>query len=138
MKFLIVISLLLSSSVFAAEKLIVDTKVSGSFPGDRVESRFVVDETTGEGSVTVKVTKIHTQKPGGPSSYHVIFNKNFPVEGLSLHADRLVFAAEAGDVLCGTMKKSRILGIKRMKLSGNCKLSNKLSKKQLTVKLITK
>lgn len=140
MKTFLVSFVMLTSVAFGAETTLLKTKVSGSSSVNKIESRFVIDDVTGEGSVAVKVSRRQSGKPGagGPVIYRALFNKTVKVEGLSLLGDKLVYAGEEGDVECGTLGESRVFKVPTIYLSGNCSIVSKIVKKELTVKLITK
>lgn len=148
MKKLIIAALALSaSSVFAAQVVVMDTEVRLHRETDhKVISKFYVDQQTGQGFVKASVLERRVLNRGRGDrniQYVEIFSNTEEVPGLMMFEDKLVYQAPEGEVVCGTMKDSRILRIPTLYLSGACKLSNSLVKtraktRQLTVTLTTK
>ena len=138
MKKLITLILMSSTAAFASEVTVLNTTLNRAAIQNRVETSFQVNQTTGEGLVKVRVTKQYSPRPTSPSMTVEIYNAAIPVEGLSLHGDRLVFAAATGDVECGTLGESRVFKKPTIYLSGNCELVSKIQKKKLSVVLKTK
>lgn len=151
MKKLMIASLILGASLAqAAEVTVLEANVRGLetyYP--RVHTQFYMDQTTGDGFAKVAVVE---DRPYMDWSYNrgghrvpehrtrsvVVFQETVKIDGLMLMDDKVIYHGEDGDVDCGTMGVSRIFRRPTIYLSGNCKLSGKMSRNQLTLKLKTK
>lgn len=165
MKKLLLASLILGTSlVHAATITVLETMVVGARSNDNVDTRFQLDTTTGQGSVKVTVTteEYDTWNGGGwngggwggCSPYggciprpiptpipriRTLFTDTVEVAGLSLMGDRVVYAAETGDIECGTFGYSNVLRIPTIYLNGNCTTRGTLDRRgNLKVTMITK
>ncbi|MES2526352.1 MAG: hypothetical protein V4598_04670 [Bdellovibrionota bacterium] len=110
-------------------------------------AKFQVDKTTGEGSVSVSVSEMRWTDFGGgydqwgrwyPNRVNmpvVIFSDSVNVEGLSLHGDQVIYAGRDGDVNCGRLGQSSVLRRPTIYLTGNCKLTTKITGTWSTARL---
>jgi hypothetical protein len=73
---------------------------------------------------------------------NTILSNKVKIEGVTMNGDDVIYQGAEGDVVCGTMGRSRVFRVPTFYLSGNCSLQGKISElggvKQLTVKLIVK
>ena len=150
MKKLILAFLVLSVSiVHAAEVTILEAEVPRleSF-NTMVDSRFQMNQSTGEGFVQVTVTENRPQWGGGHYDQWgrhyphrtempvVVFQDTVKVDGLMLMNDEVVYHGTEGDVICGKMGLSRIFKRPTIYLNGNCKLTGRLSGRTFQKKVI--
>ncbi len=141
MKTLILAFLVLSVSiVHAAEVTVLEAEVPRleSF-NTMVDSRFQMNQSTGEGFVRVTVTENRPHWGGGhydqwgrhfPHRTEIpvlVFQDTVKVDGLMLMNDEVVYHGAEGDVVCGKMGLSRIFKRPTIYLNGNCKLTGRLS-----------
>lgn len=158
MKKLLALLVLSTSLAHAAEVTVLEAELMQTSSTDMVDTRFQVDRTTGEGKVTVTVSRQeynHFPEYPGPMGCDMygrcypnqwnrmpvivtVFDKTVAVEGLALHGDRVIYAAAEGDVDCGKLGVSRVLRKPTIFLTGNCKLNGKIRGHKLTVTLKTK
>jgi len=157
MKFMILLSFFsLTSLLHASEITILEsrlTRIENSYQS--VNTRFQVNQTTGQGFVEVTVVEErytwghHYPGPGypGPGGRHpipqsvptVIYQQKVAVEGLMLMGDKLIYHGTSEDVDCGTLGVSRIFKRPTIYLTGNCKLTGRVDRRNnLSVTLITK
>lgn len=141
MKKLIVSLLALSmSSAFAADIQIMDTELPLiNASQSSATAKFQVDKTTGEGSVSVSVSEMRWTDFGGgydqwgrwyPNRVNmpvVVFTGSEKVEGLTLMGDQVIYAGAEGDVNCGRLGQSSVLRRPTIFLTGNCKLTTKIT-----------
>ena len=154
-KFLFSALILATSIVNAAEVTVLDTEVPLLQTFDTfVDTRFHMDQTSGEGFVKVTVSENRIEYNGGYYDHMgrwyptrttvpvVVFQETVKVDGLNLIEDQVIFQAEEGEVNCGKMGVSRIFKKPTIYLNGNCKLSGKITGKwersRVVVKLKTK
>lgn len=129
-----------SATAFAATVEIMEANLPMMSTYDAsVDARFQMDTRSGEGSVVVTVTEMRWQDMGGyydqwgrwyPNRVNMpvtVFKDTVKVEGLSLHGDQVIYAGEEGDVNCGRLGQSTVLRRPTIYLTGNCKLSGKIS-----------
>ena len=156
MKLMILVGLFsLTSMLYASEVTILEsslTRVQNSY--QTVNTRFQVNQTTGQGFVEVTVLENrytwnhHYPGPGrGGRHPHpmpqpvptVIYQNKVAVEGLMLMGDKLIYRDVDKDVDCGTLGLSRIFKRPTIYLTGNCKLTGKVDRRRnLSVTLMTK
>lgn len=157
MKFLSVALLALTTTAFAAEMTILDVAAPELSRSDIVSTKFKMDKTTGEGSADITVSReipapwtgggwtsctpyggcLPPQVPRLPE-IRLMFKENVAIEGLSLMGDRIIFASDAGDIDCGSLRNSPVLRVPTIYLSGKCRLSGMVKAGRLTVKFKTK
>ncbi len=122
-KALLVSCLILSFSAIAAEVAVMEVDVVRLRSSDELNTRILVDSSTGEGSVELKVQRRHVRHVrhhgGGNETVTTILRKSAKVEGLYLEGDKLIFHG----VECGTYGVSRIFRIPTLYLSGKCDTS---------------
>ncbi len=127
-------------SAFAADIQILDADLPTISSYDaQVDARFQMDTTTGEGSVVVTVSEMRWTNMGG---YYDQWGRYYPrnvrmpvlvmkdsvkVEGLALHGDQVIYAGAEGDVNCGRLGLSTVLRRPTIFLTGNCKLSGRVT-----------
>ena len=164
MKKLLIATMILGSAFAqAATVTVLETTVLTARSGDRIDDRFYIDTTTGQGSVTVTVTREEynpwdNQWPGGGwtnctpyggciprpmprpmPTIRTIFDTKVEVTGLALHGDRIVYAGTNGDVECGTFGYSSVLRRPTIYLSGKCTLNSYIDRDgRLTTTMTTK
>ena len=140
MKKFIALLVLSMASAFAAEVQIMDEALPMMTTfNSTVDARLQVDKTTGQGSVAVTVTEQRWTDmgtmcdqwgrcyPNRVNMPYIVFSKSVDVEGLALHGDQVIYAGEAGDVNCGRLGESSVLRRPTIYLSGNCKLTGKVT-----------
>lgn len=156
MKYFTLALLALSTAAFAADMTILDVEAPLLSRTDSVSTKFKIDKTTGEGSADISVVReIPAPWTGGGwtsctpyggcipqppriPEMRVMFEQNVVIENLALHGDRIIFASDAGDVDCGSLRMSPVLRIPTIYLSGNCRLSGMINAGRLTVTFKTK
>ena len=73
---------------------------------------------------------------------NTILTNKVKIAGVTMNGDDVIFQGADGDVVCGTMGRSRVFRVPTFYLSGNCKLVGSISDvngvKNLTVKFIAK
>jgi hypothetical protein len=154
--FILAVFALASICAHAGEVTVLEAELSNYAYARAVsEARFFMDTTTGEGFVKAQVYEERfSDFPGNtwcsydrygnciphrqmPAPVQVlVYAKTQKVEGLMLMGDQAVYQGEQGNVVCGTMKPSRILKVPTLYLSGNCKLNSKIVKNGMNSKLI--
>jgi hypothetical protein len=140
MKFIVALLALGLSSAFAADIQIMEAALTHVSAYDtQVEARFQMDKTTGEGSVVVNVTEMRWTTMGGycdqwgrcyPQRVNMpvtVMRESVKVEGLALHGDQVIYAGAEGDVNCGRLGQSSVLRRPTIFLTGNCKLSGRVT-----------
>lgn len=147
MKKFIVLALALVSSVAAASEVVTVLEADLSVaPYERtsVDTRFYIDQTTGEGFAKVSVAgtryiyqdycdydhygRCFPRNRGPIPVQYPIYENTVKIEGLMLMGDKVVFHGANGDVECGTMGESRVFRIPTLYLSGKCDLQGRLSR----------
>ncbi len=139
-KFIVSLLALSMSSAFAADIQIMDAELPLiNSNQSSATAKFQVDKTTGEGSVSVSVSEMRWTDFGGgydqwgrwyPNRVNmpvVVFTGSEKVEGLSLVGDQVIYAGAEGDVNCGRLGQSSVLRRPTIFLTGNCKLSAKIT-----------
>lgn len=159
-KFILGALVMAASVVNAAEVVVLEANLPNNI-GARtlVDTKFYMDTKTGEGFVKATVSeerydyfprtwctydpyyRCHTRTVPQPTQY-TIFSDKVKVDNLVLMGDDAVYQGEEGNVVCGTMGKSRVFKVPTLYLSGNCKLSHSIryenGNRKLTVTLKTK
>lgn len=116
--------------VNAAEVTVLETELYTGMDSFNtfVQSKFYMDQQTGEGYVKVSVIEEYSfpMDPRDPwnrnRSFRQIFQDTVRVEGLELVGDKVIFNSPEGEVECGTMGVSRVFKRPTIYLSGNCDL----------------
>lgn len=74
--------------------------------------------------------------------YNTVLTDKVKIEGITMNGDDVIYQGNNGDVVCGTMGKSRVFRVPTFYLSGKCNLDGKVTiqngQKVLVVKFITK
>jgi hypothetical protein len=140
MKFIVALLALTIGSAFAAEIQVMDAALPTISSYDaQVDARFQMNTTTGEGSVVVAVTEMRWTTMGGfcdqwgrcypqrVNMPYTVMRDSVKVEGLALHGDQVIYAGADGDVNCGRLGESTVLHRPTIYLTGNCKLSGRVT-----------
>jgi hypothetical protein len=156
-KFLVAFLVLASMAVNAAEVVVLEAELPViNRAGALVDTRFYMDLKTGEGFVKAAVSEqrytdfpgntwcsydqwgrcIPNQRPFPTPIQVLVFSDTVKVEGLMLMGDQAVYTGAEGNVICGTIKPSRILKVPTLYLSGNCDLDGKIVKNGNNSKLV--
>lgn len=169
MKTVIIASLVLASTAFAqaSDVTVLTTNLPATRGYTSVDTKFYIDTDMKEAFAKINVDEqvtIYVQDcsgggyygPGypGPSypgrycrtvpqtSYRNILSDKVKIEGMTMNGDDVIYQSAAGDVVCGTMGKSRVFRIPTFYLSGKCDLVGKIFNEngvnKLSVKFITK
>ena len=76
------------------------------------------------------------------TQYRNILSDKVKIEGMTMNGDDVIYQSAEGDVVCGTMGRSRVFRIPTFYLSGKCDLVGKIFNEngvnKLSVKFITK
>ncbi|MBY0515441.1 MAG: hypothetical protein K2P81_00930 [Bacteriovoracaceae bacterium] len=72
------------------------------------------------------------------TQYRSILTDKVKIEGMTMNGDDVIFQGAEGDVVCGTMKKSRVFRVPTLYLSGKCDLNGTIRNNMLTVTFRTK
>ena len=76
------------------------------------------------------------------TQYRSILSDKVKIEGMTMNGDDVIYQSAEGDVVCGTMGKSRVFRIPTFYLSGKCDLVgtiyNENGVSKVSVKFITK
>ena len=169
MKKMILASLVLASTVFAqaAEVTILSTNIPPTRGLTRVETKFYIDTDMKEGFAKFMVEEQYTTYvricnggPGYPgprptprpypgycrtipqTQYRTILTDKVKIEGMTMNGDDVIYQGAEGDVVCGTMGRSRVFRVPTFYLSGKCDLDGRVVRvagaNQLTITLKTK
>jgi hypothetical protein len=165
MKTVIIASLVLASTAFAqaSEVTILARNVPATRGYTKVNTKFHVDmkEAFAKISVNEEVTvyvrncNYGPKNPRYPQPYHgrycqtypqtqinTIFSDKVKIEGMTMNGDDVIYQDAEGDVVCGTMGRSRVFRVPTFYLSGKCDLVGKIMTQnvvqKLTVKFVTK
>lgn len=158
MKKFVLLSCFISTCTLAESVKVLEVQIPEASQSDKATKTFRIDETTGEGSIDVKIEHLEweTTQDLSPVScyptscvpnhgidihpvYKTIFTERVQVEGLMVHGDRFIYSGKSGDVNCGKLKQSRVFKTPTIHLNGKCKISSKLDRKgNLSVNLNTK
>ena len=69
---------------------------------------------------------------------NTVLTNKVKIEGVTMNGDEVIFQGADGDVVCGTMGRSRVFRVPTFYLSGNCSLSGKISLENGVQKLTVK
>ncbi len=142
---------LASSMAQAAEVVVLEAELPVVARGrEFASSKFQMDTKTGEGfvktTVTEEVTVWTTETwctpqfcQSGPVARTVtnqIYSGSAKIANLVLMGDDAVYQGEEGNVVCGTMKPSRIFRVPTLYLSGKCKLETQVLRSNLEAKVV--
>lgn len=134
-KILLTLLLLTTSFAEAGVTTILDEAVPGLGNAfTTVDTRFHMDQTTGQGFVKVLVQEQHDIFtphctphtgcfPRRIPRWVTVFSKTVQVDGLMLMDKKVMYQAPEGEVQCGTMGLSRVFRIPTIFLNGNCRLN---------------
>ena len=153
MKTLALALMLISTSALANEvTLLVKTlPITRGLPS--VSSKFSIDTDMKEGFAKVLVTEQYIEYvqrcnggyPSGPicTTYpetrtNTVLTEKVKIEGMTTNGDDVIYQGTEGDVLCGTMKLSRVLRVPTLYLTGKCVLESRISNNSVVVKFKTK
>jgi hypothetical protein len=153
MKTLALALMLISTSALANEvTLLVKTlPITRGLPS--VSSKFSIDTDLKEGFAKVLVTEQYIEYvqrcnggyPSGPicttypeTRYNTVLTEKVKIEGMTTNGDDVIYQGTEGDVLCGTMKLSRVLRVPTLYLTGKCVLESRISNNSVVVKFKTK
>lgn len=131
MKSLIVcLTLITSMGAMASEIKVLE--LTGRNARGTIRTRFEVNLQDATAGVSAKASRI----VGGKNRYRVFNTFEAAVAELSMNGKNLEFNKDGQNVVCGTMKISRIFKIPTLKLSGRCNLVTKRLKGKAVVTLI--
>lgn len=153
MKTLALALMLISTSALANEvTLLVKTlPITRGLPS--VSSKFSIDTDMKEGFAKVLVTEQYIEYvqrcnggyPSGPicttypeTRYNTVLTEKVKIEGMTTNGNDVIYQGTDGDVLCGTMKLSRVLRVPTLYLTGKCVLESRISNNSVVVKFKTK
>jgi len=153
MKTLALALMLISTSALANEvTLLVKTlPITRGLPS--VSSKFSIDTEMKEGFAKVLVTEQYIEYvqrcnggyPSGPicttypeTRYNTVLTEKVKIEGMTTNGNDVIYQGTDGDVLCGTMKLSRVLRVPTLYLTGKCVLESRISNNSVVVKFKTK
>ncbi len=153
MKTLALALMLISTSALANEvTLLVKTlPITRGLPS--VSSKFSIDTEMKEGFAKVLVTEQYIEYvqrcnggyPSGPicttypeTRYNTVLTEKVKIEGMTTNGNDVIYQGTEGDVLCGTMKLSRVLRVPTLYLTGKCVLESRISNNSVVVKFKTK
>ena len=153
---MIIFILVISANVFAESITVLETRVPRTTFRSNANAKFFMDSTTGEGSAKVSVTDWEYRRPfPGPVRCDrygrcfperrqpiptpiSLYNKTVVIRGLNLVNKQMIYSSSNGDINCGRLGSSRVLGRATLYLTGNCKLETTLNQDNLTVNLTVK
>ena len=161
MKTLIIASLVLVSSAFAqaSDVTILSTNLPATRGYTSVDTKFIVDTEMKEAfakiNVDEQVTVMVRDCSGGhgPSprrycrtipqtQYRTLFSDKVKIEGMTMNGDDVIYQSAEGDVVCGTMGRSRVFRIPTFYLSGKCDLVGSIVREnggnKVSVRFVTK
>lgn len=164
MKSVLIASIVLASmaSALASEVTVLTTNLPASRGHTSVDTKFYIDTDMKEAFAKINVDEqvtIYVQDcsggygPGYPypgnycrtvaqTSYRNILSDKVKIEGMTMNGDDVIYQSAEGDVVCGTMGRSRVFRIPTFYLSGKCdlvgKIVNENGMNMLTVKFVTK
>ena len=154
MKSLILALALVTTSAFAEEITLLSTTTPITRGFQSVSSKFSIDTDMKEGFAKIVVSEQYTVYvrrcdgggyPHGPicstypeTQYRTVLTEKVKIEGITMNGDDVIFQGAEGDVLCGTMKLSRVFRVPTLYLTGKCELESRIRNNTLTVKFITK
>ncbi len=72
------------------------------------------------------------------TQYRSILTDKVKIEGMTMNGNDVIFQGAEGDVVCGTMKNSRVFRIPTLYLTGKCELNGTIRNNMLTVTFRTK
>lgn len=172
MKSFMIASLVLASSAFAqaSNVTILETKLPATRGYTTVDTKFYIDTDMKEAFAQISVDEQVTvyvrdcnygpsypgpRGPRYPQPYPGRYCQTYPqtrintvltdkvkIEGMTMNGDDVIYQGAEGDVVCGTMGRSRVFRVPTFYLSGKCDLVGKIVKVNgsdlLTVKFVTK
>lgn len=148
-KFILSCLLLICATAQAAELTVFESELPALRGRAMVETKFFVDTQTKEVFAKINVSDEelvyypHTCQwgPGYPGGHwgpgpipgricrpmptpvrFTLINETVRIENLILVGDKVTYEGASGDVVCGTMKPSRIFKVPTLYLSGKCEL----------------
>lgn len=71
------------------------------------------------------------------TQYRTILSDRVKIEGMTMNGDDVIYQDVNGDVVCGTMGRSRVLRVPTLYLSGKCNLNANIYRNFLTINLNT-
>ena len=168
MKTLIIASIVLASSAFAqaSDVTILSTNLPATRGYTSVDTKFIVDTEMKEAFAKINVDEQVTVMvrdcsggygPGprpGPSypgrycrtipqtQYRTLFSDKVKIEGMTMNGNDVIYQSAEGDVVCGTMGRSRVFRIPTFYLSGKCDLVGSIVREnggnKVSVRFVTK
>ena len=170
MKTLIIASVVLASSAFAqaSDVTILSTNLPATRGYTSVDTKFFVDTEMKEAFAKINVDEQVTvmvrdcsggygpgPRPGpGPgypgrycrtipqTQYRTLFSDKVKIEGMTMNGDDVIYQSAEGDVVCGTMGRSRVFRIPTFYLSGKCDLVGSIVREnggnKVSVRFVTK
>ena len=168
MKTLIIASLVLASSAFAqaSDVTILSTNLPATRGYTSVDTKFIVDTEMKEAFAKINVDEQVTVMvrdcsggygpgprpgPGYPgrycrtfpqTQYRTLFSEKVKIEGMTMNGDDVIYQSAEGDVVCGTMGRSRVFRIPTFYLSGKCDLVGSIVREnggnKVSVRFVTK
>jgi hypothetical protein len=150
-KFMLAAFVIVASVAQAAEVVVLEAELPVVARGrEFATSKFHMDTKTGEGfvktSVTEEVTVWTTETwcnaqfcQSGPiarTSVNQVLAETTKIANLVLMGNDAVYQGAEGNVVCGTLKPSRIFRVPTLYLSGNCKLETQIMRSGLSGKLV--
>ena len=133
MKFLALL-LLTISSAFAGETVIFQAKLSSLPSYDLMDTLYNFEHAPQVRAWVVMEDQDMSDHP----SYDRVFSEFFPIEGLSLENDKLIYRGSEGEILCGEMGVGRIIRRPHMILNGRCVLTSRYAGDDLQIIFITR
>jgi hypothetical protein len=169
MKTVIIASLMLAAtaSAFASDVTVLTTNLPATRGYTSVDTKFYIDTEMKEAFAKINVDEQITiyvrdcsgggyNGPGYPgpgypggycrtvpqTQYRNILSDKVKIEGMTMNGNDVIYQSAMGDVVCGTMGRSRVFRIPTFYLSGKCDLVGKIFNEngvnKLSVKFITK
>ncbi len=150
-KFMLAALVVVASVAQAAEVVVLEADLPVVARGrEFATAKFLMDTKTGEGfvkaSVTEEVTIWTTETwctpqfcqsgPVARTSVDQVYAGSTKIANLVLMGDDAVYQGAEGNVVCGTMKPSRIFRVPTLYLSGKCKLETQILRTGLSGKLV--
>jgi hypothetical protein len=150
-KIMLAALLLVASAAQAAEVVVLEANLPVVSRGrEFVSTKFHMDTKTGEGFVKATVIEEVTiwinetwctpqfcqTRPVPQTTISQIFVDTKKIEDLVLMGDQAVYQGTDGNVVCGTMRPSRIFRVPTLYLSGNCSLESKIERSGVAAKLV--
>ena len=135
-------------------KFFVDTEMKEAFAKINVDEQVTVmvqDCSGGYGPGPRPYPGPRYPGPGYPgrycrtipqTQYRTLFSDKVKIEGMTMNGDDVIYQSAEGDVVCGTMGRSRVFRIPTFYLSGKCDLVGSIVREnggnKVSVRFVTK